>query len=523
MAPLPTSRNTIRRAARPHGFVRCQHGGLMVFTLFMIVAIAMMVGMAIDVVRNEVTRTKLQNTLDRAILAAADLDQTESPADVVGDYFEKAGLSDFLVDVKVDEGLNFRTVEAESAAEIPTMFLDLVGIPSLTVPATGTANETITEVEISLVLDNSGSMNSNNRLNLLKDAAREFVDIVIDEAATDNKVSISIVPFATQVSAGPDLLQYYNVSDEHAYSHCITFGSADFASSSLSRSQPLQRAGHFDIRTWDEPPRNIYLTCPTDSSRQITPFAHDPDYLKARIDQFWAGGNTSIDVATKWGLTLLDPGTRGVISDMTDTGTVHDDFDGRPYDFGEPQVLKVLVVMSDGQNTDQWILEDEYRSGPSPLYVEKDDPTEEFYRYTPTSSWFHETDIDSWSQLGNLTIANELRNLTWPEVWASRSVANYALYTKQEAVGGDWRAYYNDAFTTIPASAKNSRTSQICGAARQQGVTVYTIGMDTYGQGDATLLDCASSDAYFFDVQATQIGDAFSAIARDINRLRLTH
>ena len=45
--------------------------------------------------------------------------------------------------------------------------------------------------------------------------------------------------------------------------------------------------------------------------------------------------------------------------------------------------------------------------------------------------------------------------------------------------------------------------------------------METYGQGDATLLDCASSAAHFYDVDGVEISEAFSSIASTINKLKL--
>ena len=57
-------------------------------------------------------RTKIQNTIDRAVLAAADLDQTLDPSAVVTDYMDKAGVGQHLSEVNVNEGLNFRTVTA---------------------------------------------------------------------------------------------------------------------------------------------------------------------------------------------------------------------------------------------------------------------------------------------------------------------------------------------------------------------------------------------------------------------------
>ena len=59
--------------------------------------------------------------------------------------------------------------------------------------------ESIGNVEISLVLDVSGSMRNNNRLVNLKRAAKEFVQ-TMDDNTEDGKMSISIVPYSTQVS-----------------------------------------------------------------------------------------------------------------------------------------------------------------------------------------------------------------------------------------------------------------------------------------------------------------------------------
>ena len=90
-------------------FRRDEDGGIIIFSLFIFVLMLWFTGMSIDLMRFETTRTKVQGTLDRAVLAAADLDQELPPADVVRDYFEKAGMLDFLDgEPIVDEGINYR-------------------------------------------------------------------------------------------------------------------------------------------------------------------------------------------------------------------------------------------------------------------------------------------------------------------------------------------------------------------------------------------------------------------------------
>jgi Flp pilus assembly protein TadG len=93
-------------------FVRHQSGSTTVFSVVMTLLILIVAGAAVDIMRFEATRALLQTTMDRAVLAAADLDQDQGSETVVQDYLAKAGLKSALSGVTSDTGLNFRTVNA---------------------------------------------------------------------------------------------------------------------------------------------------------------------------------------------------------------------------------------------------------------------------------------------------------------------------------------------------------------------------------------------------------------------------
>jgi len=74
----------------------------------------------------------------------------------------------------------------------------------------------------------------------------------------------------------------------------------------------------------------------------------------------------------------------------------------------------------------------------------------------------------------------------------------------------------------VGSSTKNSRTKDICDAAKAAGTIVYTIGFEAPYSGQVVLADCASSDAHYFDVDGLEITEAFASIASSIRKLRLT-
>ncbi|KAA0916733.1 hypothetical protein FLO80_07890 [Aquicoccus porphyridii] len=538
-APGPDRKMPARGALRRWlcGFGRDESGVMIAFSIFFLLIILMVAGIGVDLMRFEMTRTRLQATLDRAVLAAADMQQPRDPAEVVQDYLETAGLHDVTLDTpNVSSGTNFRMVDASASIPMRTQFMHMLGVSELSAPALAGAEERIDGIEIALVLDISNSMNWNDRLINLRPAARDFIDTVM-ALAEPGHVAVSIIPYNTQVNAGAALLRHYDVSTEHDYSHCVDFEAADFNSTSLSPTAPLQRTGHFDYftyasGTWPPAAGDMPMpVCPTRAGSDITVFETDPAAARDKIDALTAYGNTSIDIGMKWAMTLLDPGTRGVISDMIADGDVHPDNFGRPVDYDEPDVLKVIVVMTDGQNTTQYMLPADRRDGPSDIWYHPASDTVSVYMPRSGPDYFWLSD-EAWHDAprGNHTAdPDEAIRLSYPELWAFRSVAQNARYqygpaysANGSSLGAAWSDWYSTLPETLSGAQKDTRLQNACGTAKSSDVMIYAIGFEATANGNDQLRNCASSPSHFFDADGVDISDAFQAIAASIAQLRLT-
>ncbi|SDK31516.1 hypothetical protein [Aliiruegeria lutimaris] len=125
--------------------------------------------------------------------------------------------------------------------------------------------------------------------------------------------------------------------------------------------------------------------------------------------------------------------------------------------------------------------------------------------------------------------------MTWAEVWADMTVYKFAYECLSPVNHNGSHSYANSYFnevlrdigskyeTTRLGNEKNAYTSAICSAAKEEGILVFTIGMDTDDSvADETLEDCATLSSYYYDVQSVDIASAFASIALQINQLRLT-
>ncbi len=510
--------------ARLKWFLRSEDGAILPFALIMFVLMLMAGGMAIDLMRRENARVILQNTVDRAVLAAADLDQLEEAEDVVNGYFDAAGLRQYLIDVDVDEGLNYRTVSAETAASIDMFFLNMVGIETMVAPAASTAEERIQNVEISLVVDISGSMGG-SRMNNLKNAADEFIDTVIAAtpptgADSTGITSLSIIPYQAMVSLGDDLGAQFNLSNEHGYSHCAVFDFNDYADTAIAPGDPLERMAHFDRSTTSGASPIWNPHCPVVDDEAIIAYSISRSDLKDKIDDLSAGGNTAIDVGMKWGVALLDPAARPAINALEDAGVVNEHLRDRPADYSDRETLKVVVLMTDGANTTQYDLKPEFKGGLSNVWWHEDD--DRYSVYTPgwNDYWYpHNGTYNTRPYRGT----GESRRLSHAELFARYSVRYIAEhFFRTPDPNNQYNAYRNAVASIVNGTEADRRSRELCNVARQRGIVVFAIGFEAPSRGQELMRDCASTPSHYFDVSGVEISEAFSAIARTINQLRLT-
>lgn len=498
-------------------------------------------GVGIDMIHAELERTRLQNTLDRAVLSAADLEQRLDPELVVQDFLTKMNMDGANTSVSVSTGLNYKTVTAESQSIFPANFLQMIGIDQLQATAASQAEERISNIEISLILDISGSMGANQKIENLRTAATEFVETVIDEDDT-GLTTISIIPYNATVNLGPVLSEYYTLSDEHDVSDCAIFPDEDFYSRGISPSETLQRLSHFDpysldVNTTETP----YSWCPVDEYGSIIAHSADEVELVAHIASLGAGGNTAIDLGMKWGVALLDPSARPAINAMISDGHIIAEAAGRPAAYDSPDALKIAVVMTDGMNTTQYDLAPEYASGMSNIWIDDqgdNDPTNDRFSHLVNDVSGTSNDVYYWDHERNNALSMRYQNepdggsdavrMSNAEVfarWGTRAFGQKFFRTPYYDGYVSYNEYYNAYYAYEPIVTGNEadeRLSNICAQARDADITVFAIGFEAPDEGQEAMRDCASSPAHYFPVEGLEISDAFNSIARTINQLRLT-
>jgi hypothetical protein len=542
-------------------FKKEEEGSLVVFSLFIFLTMLVFSGVAIDLMLHENRRTHVQNSTDRAVLAAANLDQTVNPRTVVKDYLAKVGIIVTDEDIDVQEigaqGIvTGRQVSVNVEATAPTAFMRLVGVNSLGYGTQAAARESVNDVEISLVLDVSGSMGWGTKLADMQNAANNFVDGVLD-GAEDNRVSISLIPYSTQVSAGPELLSRLVVEHQHNFSHCLNFEPEDFETSVVQRVAPrtdddgvivtdgdgnpiiepipLSQTASFDpFRHFSYGRSHRYSICRDEEFMEITPWSNNAQALKDQINDFTANGNTSIDVAMKWATSLLDPSMNGIMGQLQDDDDVVIDpaFSVRPHQYTYPDVLKFVVLMTDGINTEQFMLEEEAKEGMSDIYWAFNDHwirVGERYWNMDRRCW-HDT-YRSYNSCNGHRRPDEDDRLTKLEMWNSMTMrwrAYNGFYRRT------WQAsdYYNEldepsasviARDVNPnVDTKDKRLMAICEAAKAQRIVVFTIGFEVTDESAEVMRECAWEPQYFYRVNGEDISYAFDSIRNEINQLKLT-
>lgn len=359
---------------------------MVIIGLFLFVGMLFTASLALDMARYEQERARIQGIADRAVLAAANMrtsgDGAVSAEQFIRGYFLSEGVTPEELEnwiVVEGDGVNDRAVTIRPGGRMNTMLMTLIGVDSLPLAAPARAEVSAgMPLEVVLVLDISGSMarrtsNGLSRLDNLKVAANEMVaDLMRDRREGD--VAITIVPYDRWVVSASNMLTYMNIDEPQASGvqrgwHCY-----EMLDWQLQRDDWLNIGGLpnglLNLPGLNIAPgllRNVNarvnavrnsITRPVARRdcgtmygfRVVRPLMTNQADITAVINSLQPLGTTSIDLGIVSGAMFFDTSLRPYVNDQITAGNISPTMRGRPAGVDDQGVMRVMVVMTDGEN-----------------------------------------------------------------------------------------------------------------------------------------------------------------------------
>ncbi len=359
-------------------------------------------GVGVDLSRGFLVQQRLNHAIDAAALAVATAseDKTEDELqELAQKYFD----ANYSPDGSATPGtiqvtFGDETVRILATAEVPTALMSALGIHDMNVAAHTEVTRKLSGVEVVLVLDNTGSMSRNGKIDALKTAATDLMDIMFAEEETSELIKVGLVPFSAAVNVGTQhrddgwidttgrssvnglnfnggrhAMQVFDLLDNKSWNGCVE---ARPSPMDVNDTPPTSDDGD---SLWvpyfapDEPDSsaasehgyeyyNSYLSDDTGSNnmqtrqkrwrkyrdqtvsgdgphwncntRPVTAMTGDKSDILDAIDAMNATGNTNIPQGMAWGWRLISP------AEPFTEGVAYDDESFR----------KVIILLTDGQN-----------------------------------------------------------------------------------------------------------------------------------------------------------------------------
>ena len=183
-------------------FKRSEKGMTLPLLAVSMVAVTGMVGIAVDTARMQLVQSKLQFSLDAAGLAAGSTASTANLNTEVTKYLD-ANFNGYLGSTITNVGINpnaaTTTINLNATATLPTTFMQVLGVNTITVTANTQISRQITGLEVTLIID----VSYGDDLTDFKAGLTNFVQTLFTSAAgVSGNLYVSIVPFNQAVNIG---------------------------------------------------------------------------------------------------------------------------------------------------------------------------------------------------------------------------------------------------------------------------------------------------------------------------------
>lgn len=193
-------------------------GAVAVVFGLMVPVLVSAVGVSVDIAQSYLVKQRLAHALDAAALAAAAIGSNDEVVieQQVNDFIEmnyppeKIGAT-YDIDVQILGS----ELTVSASAQLDTAFMRIFGYDHVTVSTETIVQREVRGLEVVLVLDNTGSMATNDNIDALKTASENFIDILFDRVNDPEDIRIGLVPYSNSVRVGsyglglnPDGTQY---------------------------------------------------------------------------------------------------------------------------------------------------------------------------------------------------------------------------------------------------------------------------------------------------------------------------
>lgn len=346
--------------------------GLMALVLFM------MIGLAVDYGRFVNARSQTIAATDAAVLAGARALQTNggnqaAALKVAQAYYAQAtknrlSLGDDTIDFVIAD--NATAMVTTGNAAIKTPFMGLAGTETLPIlrsdgsdyskAVLAVGGNAELNLEIAMMLDISGSMcdwapgnnqppcESASKLDDMKAAAKDLIDIVVWADQSKFSSRVAIVPFSGDVLPTASMFKFatnqavdapspktvdYRVTKRNrttTYTYKPTTCVAERPGKTYTDVKPS--TGNYVLREYTGDGN-----CIVSSKAQVLPMTNNKTTLKDHISGLNAKGATAGHVGTAWAYYMLSPNWAGAVPDAS-----------KAVAYKTPNTRKIAILMTDG-------------------------------------------------------------------------------------------------------------------------------------------------------------------------------
>jgi Flp pilus assembly protein TadG len=337
-------------------FAGSRDGSISIIFALSCVVLMGMIGVAVDTSRYYNYQSEMQQALDAAALAGAKM----LPDDTLTDVDIRNNVNAFFYQTMANTAIKARTLEAPfitinrsnnsvevaGKAYLPATFSKLfMASDSVILNRTSKVVFDMKKVELAMVLDITGSMNSSNKLADLKVAAKDVIDELYAGSLSENGVRIALAPYSASVNAGALASAVTNVPSTTTCTRvgyewkCKDVAGVDQDTCVVERqgSNAATDAAPVGVNKLPNVPTPVPsgYTCPPATVLPLQGKSQI-DTVKNTIDSYGAAGATAGHIGTAWGWYLLSPEWAGVLGASA------------PEPYGGAMVDKSMIIMTDG-------------------------------------------------------------------------------------------------------------------------------------------------------------------------------